>query len=100
MLTLKPARGLQGPDPGGAGFEAAEEGVRVAVGRLLRRLGKLGLWRTSAPLPLSCSLTLGSGVRTMPSTPLPWSALETVYKDHALLGIAMDPCGAGCITVL
>ena len=47
---------VQGRDPGGAGFEAAEEGVRVAMGRLLRRLGKLGLWRTSAQPPLPARL--------------------------------------------
>ncbi|KAK9834830.1 hypothetical protein WJX81_002031 [Elliptochloris bilobata] len=41
---------LRGPETGGAGFAAAEEDVRVALGRLLRRLGKLGLWRTSVLL--------------------------------------------------
>lgn len=57
LARLTPASGLQGPDPGGGGFEAAEEGVRVAVGRLLRRLGKLGLWRTSAQPLLPSSST-------------------------------------------
>jgi len=43
-----PAR-PQGQEPAAERFAGADEDVRVALGRLLRRLGKLGLWRTGAP---------------------------------------------------